>query len=81
MKWINTEIGTDLCENLIKEHDSYIKWIHHNQLISNEELNRVYNVLGILFKLKFFKKSIKVIFFKNAKQCVCVLNFIQKNFF
>jgi hypothetical protein len=49
VKWINTEIGIDLCENLIKEHDSYIKWIHHNQLISNEELNRVYNVLGILF--------------------------------
>ena len=35
-----------MCESLIKEHNSFIKWIYDTKMITNEELNRVFNTLG-----------------------------------
>lgn len=69
-KWINSEIGNQMCETLIKEHNSFIKWIFETNMITNEELNRVYNNLEcqtIRLCSQFYSEDILVNYIRFQK--------------
>ena len=81
-KWIDTERGLDLFENLINEHNDYMKWLMGKKLISDEDLVKHYSALGCysirsrnlnfivskcVFLRFFFSK--KIAYFEFAQNC------------